>query len=501
MLRRPWPYLIVGALASFVASNRTAGLLARTFGRDLPPTILAALADPRALWHVVGVVGGLTLFGVGVLLFTVGRRSPAPPPTSRTPRPAPGPVAPRAAHTPSGPRPLPSPPRTPLPGTPPPRTPPQRDAFAPLPLTNDPTTAEETGEYERAGELYDQRRDDAAAARAYAQAARAAEAGSPERTSLVNRCLNRARKAGKHQIAVELLADIGEIWQAIDLARASGDARTTAALLQRAGDHAGAASVLSAAGDIAGAAQMMVDAGNMRGALEFLAVEDPAAGAKLAVDQGDFARAVELYQKAGQPGEAAALLFEEEPKRAGELYLEAGDFISAAGSFEHAGAKTEAAQAWLRAGQPERAAPLLEALGDDAGLARVRELEGDFLGAARILLRLGRVEEAHKMLGRLPVEVLKSPGATLVAADCLMQWARADEAIPILIDVLQHEGLDEGLQCETCYLLGVAYLGKRETERAEALLHQVVLLDPSYRDAKRLLARLGKKTQPPGAPD
>jgi tetratricopeptide (TPR) repeat protein len=513
--RRPWIYLIPGVLILLVASNRTAGLLARTLRPYLPPFALAALADPRALWHVVGVIAGLALVGAGAFVWFLGRREP-PPLTSNTPRP--GSAAPSFGHTPSAARPKPAPPRTPsasrprpvpphtpLPGTPAPRTPPQhtppRASFEPLPLTNDAKTAEETGEYERAGELYDRRHDDGAAARAYAKAARDAVPGSPERTSLVNRCLNRARKAGNQQIAIELLADVGEMHQAIELARSSGDARTTAALMRRAGDHAGAAGVLSAAGDTAGAAQIMVEAGNVNGALEFLAVEDPAAAAKLAVENGDFERAVELYLKAGQPGEAAALVFEEDPRRAGELYLQAGDAISAAGAFEHAGSKADAAEAWLRAGQPERANPLFEALGDDAGLARSRELAGDFLGATRILLRLGRLEDAQQTLGRLSAEELITPAASILAADCLMQAHRVDEAIPVLLDILQHANLDETLQCESCYLLGVAYLGKHENARAESLLHQVTLLNPQYRDARRLLARIGKKTLPPEAPD
>jgi tetratricopeptide (TPR) repeat protein len=476
---RPWPYLViiaVGVVISLAASNRTPGLIIPLIWRALSPAN-SALADPRALWHLVGVIAGLALIGTGTILWGLGRRAPA---------------APLPTHTPSKPPPRPS--RSPaLPPTMlPMRIPSRHDMLPVLALTNDAQTTEETGEYEQAGELYDRRHDDGAAARAYAKAALQAEAGSPERASLVNRCLNRARQAGNDQIAAELLADIGEIWQAIDLARASGNARMTAALMQRAGDHAGAAGVLAAAGDAAGAAQVMVDAGNVQGAIEFLAVEDPAAGAKLAADQCDFDRAVELYVKAGLPGEAAALLFEEKPKRAGELFLQAGNFISAADCFEHSGAKSEAAQAWLWAEKPERAAPLLEALGDHAGLARCRELEGDFIAATRLLLRLGRPEEAHKMLGRLPVEALQAPAPSLLAANCLMQTGRVDEAIPILHGVRQHEQLEEALQCETCYLLGVAYLGKQQTAQAASFLYQVTLLNPEYRAARRLLARLGK---------
>ncbi len=474
--RRNWPYLIViavGAVTSLAASNRTPGLIVPLIWAALSPTNPGAPADPRAPWHVVGVLAGLTLVATGGLTWLFGRRDPA---------------APLPAHTPANPGPLRSRPPTlsPL------RIPSQHDMLPVLALTNDAQTTEETGEYEQAGELYDLRRDAGSAARAYAKAALAAADGSWQRASLVSRCLNRAREAGNHKIAADLLADIGEIWQAIDLARASGNARMTAALMQRAGDSAGAASVLASAGDAAAAAQVMVDAGNVNGAIEFLAVENPAAGAKLAAAQSDFDRAVELYVKAGQPAEAAALLFEEKPKRAGELYLLAGDFISAAGCFEYSGSKAEAAQAWLWAEKPERAAPLLEALGDNAGLARCRELEGDFIGATRLLLRLGRPEEAQKMLGRLPVEALQTPVPSVLAASCLMQTGRVDEAIPILHRVRQREQLEETLQCETCYLLGVAYLGKHQTAEAASFLYQVTLLDPEYRAAKRLLARLSK---------
>ena len=55
------------------AVARTAGLLARTLRPYLPPFALAALADPRALWHVVGVIAGLALVGAGafVVAFTL----------------------------------------------------------------------------------------------------------------------------------------------------------------------------------------------------------------------------------------------------------------------------------------------------------------------------------------------------------------------------------------------------------------------------------------------
>jgi Tfp pilus assembly protein PilF len=45
-------------------------------------------------------------------------------------------------------------------------------------------------------------------------------------------------------------------------------------------------------------------------------------------------------------------------------------------------------------------------------------------------------------------------------------------------------------------LLGVAFLGKQQTAQAESLLRQVTLLNPKYRAARLLLARLNKKTLP-----
>jgi hypothetical protein len=59
---------------------------------------------------------------------------------------------------------------------------------------------------------------------------------------------------------------------------------------------------------------------------------------------------------------------------------------------------------------------------------------------------------------------------------------------------LQHAELEEALQCETCYLLGLACLGKQQTDQAEALLRQVTLLDPDYRAVKRLLTSLRTTT-------
>ena len=131
---------------------------------------------------------------------------------------------------------------------------------------------------------------------------------------------------------------------------AAGNAHDVAAMCYvRAGDQAKAAECWLVTGEFLRAADVLERLGRKK--------EAAAARARFHTEQGEFQAAAEQWLAAGDPGRAAAQ-FEQlgEWVRAAESWLAAGESGRAAARFEQAGECARAAESWLAAGDLDRAA-------------------------------------------------------------------------------------------------------------------------------------------------
>ena len=167
-----------------------------------------------------------------------------------------------------------------------------------------------------------------------------------------------------------------------------------------------------------------------------------AAAARVAAERGDSERAAELYVRARDPERAAGMLESLGRKRdamrlRAERLRDHGDSGAAALHFERAGEWLDAAELFRVAGEDERAAACYERSSAWGQAAEIYESLGEARRAALNFARAERFEEAAACFAGLgdseaEVEMLERGGAFLRAARMHRNAGRASEAVAAL---------------------------------------------------------------------
>ncbi len=273
-------------------------------------------------------------------------------------------------------------------------------------------------------------------------------------------------------------------WGLWSLLRGSNPDRAMARRLARRGDPGGAADLYLRAGDLKQALRLYERAHAWPEA------------ARVALRLGNKARAAELFKKAGhQHLEEAARLFSSQG-----LQDEARQCYHAlARWFTERNRYNDAVGAWMRAGEPERAARAArlaltrgrinpstgefkaarraaESTRDHELTARLLETEGDYLGAAEAWMRAGKPEaaaEAWVRMGKLEeaAEALDRAGRKREAAQLLLRAERQLATSLIQATAVSGSAQKRDLEKIAARLLPRLEELGMDQERVEVLLH------------------------------
>lgn len=218
-----------------------------------------------------------------------------------------------------------------------------------------------------------------------------------ERAGQLEKAANMYMKAGDSGMAALLYRDAGKFDRAAEAFAQDGRHDSAAELFEQTGMLVQAAEQWRAAGELARAARVLAEAGASEEAALLNAEQAERAGQAAAAAEhweaaGNLPRALELYQKVGNVA-ASARLAEQlgNIELAAQLRNENGDFQAAGEHFEVLGMPRDAAFAFGRAGDVNKAVELL---------AQVQ----DWFTIARTYLSHQRTEEARKVLRRLRPE-------------------------------------------------------------------------------------------------
>lgn len=330
----------------------------------------------------------------------------------------------------------------------------------------------ETGEFKQAGELrlsqgqvelalglFENARDlgkvalcqlrlkkPAQAARAYRELGRLAEAAhyfeSAGHWADAAACLH---QLGCDREAAELYERADQLDQAAEILDSIGDADNAARLYARARMGAQAARALLGSGErtpakLRRAAELLQGAGATRRAAEcWIEAGELRRGAELFEQEEDFERAAEAYAGA-EVWSSAAMAYEKAGalEQARDAYERAGNRMRAARMNLSLGHKLEAAQTFYELGAYERAADVLQTIGDDAPdrrtatllLGRIFHEKGLFERARDTLLAIRpespRGKEDLELL-ELLADALERAGESMEALDVLEQIVEVDE--------------------------------------------------------------------------
>ncbi|MFH1017906.1 MAG: protein kinase [Pseudomonadota bacterium] len=187
--------------------------------------------------------------------------------------------------------------------------------------------------------------------------------------------------AGDYARAAQLYAECARHADSARLFAKAGDRRHAAEIYEQLGDLAKAAALFGQEGDQEAAKRLNAESLFQQGRLK--------ESAELFEEIGDFTRAAELHKDLNQDSEAARI-YEKggDFQMAAELYDQMERYPEAARAYEQAKIYEKAVEAYRRAGVPEKEIELLEQSGDRVGLASV-------------LHRLGRRDEALKVLEQM----------------------------------------------------------------------------------------------------
>ncbi len=385
----------------------------------------------------------------------------------------------------------------------------------------------------------------------------------------MDRAVAREKKRGSFLAAGRLYEDAEKLPQAVEAYTEGQEYHAAAAVLERMGKHEKSAEMYLQAGDYKKSAQIFAQAGKPgRAATLFLEKGNTLEAARLFGIAQDWAKAAELYSRSGYPLRAAeafekkgdflkaaechekhfmenvsyattysstaASVDQKSALLAGRLYEKAGDlnrafqiyskgsyFKEAAAALSALGQHAKAAELFMRAEDPEKAADAFEQAGDAVKSATLRgevalkadrvpeaaaffQKGQDYLRAAELFESVGMLAEAagayeagdsHAAAGGVYVRAgLKDRAAASyeragefeTAAKFYEESGNGAKAI----ELYERAGLT--------FKSGEAAAKSGDRDKAIALLQRVAPQDESYRAATETLARLFLEGGMPG---
>lgn len=274
-------------------------------------------------------------------------------------------------------------------------------------------------------------------------------------------------KAGEPGRAAELMIRARNYEQAFHLALVSGNETLAEEIMTRhlPGQGYHLLSVVQDSGDV------LVQYGDF-----FMRHNDPDIASMAFERVEDWDRAAEAYEKAGNI------------ERSAELYFKMGRYEKAAPLFENAGQYGTAADTYYK-------------LKNMAKAAENYEKDGDYYKAGRLYQFLGDHEKAVSDLQKISTDAPEYLKATGIISQAFIKIGLYDLAKKRIDEVLNayqlsHDNLDVFTE------IAAALMEIGALERAKKMLENIISIDFSREEAKKLLVQLQKKeaVSPPPAP-
>jgi eukaryotic-like serine/threonine-protein kinase len=385
--------------------------------------------------------------------------------------------------------------------------------------------------------------------------------GSRYAEAKVERAVAREKKRGSFLAAGRLYEDAEKLPQAVEAYTAGQEYHAAAAVLERMGKHEKSAEMYLQAGDYKKSAQIFAQAGKPgRAAVLFLEKGNTLEAARLFGIAQDWGKAAELYSRSGYPLRAAeafekmgdylkaaechekhfmenvsysttysstaASVDQKSALLAGRLYEKAGDlsrafqiyskgsyFKEAAAALSALGQHAKAAELFMRAEDPEKAAHAYEQAGDAVRAATLRgevALKADRIPEAAAFFQKGqdylRAAELFESVGMLAEaagayeagDSYAAAGGVYVRAGLKDRAAASYERAGEFETAAKfYEESGNGAKAIELYeragltfKSGEAAAKSGDRDKAIALLQRVAPQDESYRAATETLARL-----------
>ena len=371
--------------------------------------------------------------------------------------------------------------------------------------------AEKKGSFRESGELYFSARHYLEAAKVFVKTE---DYESAANACLLNNDFSNAAKCfvhtGDHEKAAELFIKARDFNNAPENLMTLGKAGEAAPLFAKGGDALKSAQCYSQAGFHQKAGELLFEAQQYEQAGPFLVktLQERSSRRDKSLTAREDAVSVNISRMA-----AASFLKADQKLQAARSFELGGLYAESAEIFEEIGEKVKASDLFMKAGNTNAAARILESSNDAGeGALRIAEAfleEGKPVEAAEIFARAGEWEKAAGIfmendLPELAVETYKKHGDMKSAADLLEKIGKLEEAASMLMaDGKAEEAariygkLGEKEREIEAFLAGGAHfeagrsyleLGK-ETEATEAL-QQVDETSPNAREAKRLLGEI-----------
>lgn len=368
--------------------------------------------------------------------------------------------------------------------------------------------SEKSGEFLRAGELYEQIERYKKAIDMYLRA------GAVERASRIYlEKFNNFEKAlkvfldnekydlagelcaqeGKHQLAGEYLEKAGKIYESAQNYEKAGDFARSAILYEKAGFLEESAICYGKIGQFAKAGQLMEQV--WKSQLEHFKSKGSAELKKKLENLAK--RTAYFYKQAGDLKKSAQVLEQAGMfKYAGELYLLAGDLEKAGEMFYQSGEHLKSADLLEQAGQKQKAdeirAQYHQNQGDLLKSAQHYERAGDYLTAADLYAGLGEMKKAGELYlkggdSRTAAETFYACGELARAGEAYENLGNYEMAIQIYQELGELKKLSQLYEkLEDFYNSALCYFQLGAKEKALTLLKQISPQDPNYLSALEL---------------
>jgi tetratricopeptide (TPR) repeat protein len=313
---------------------------------------------------------------------------------------------------------------------------------------------------------------------AIGEEASGAGAQAPEKQAELRKLYRMAgnlyERAGRLERAEQILVKGGLHGPAAEIALRRGRGAEAASLFLEAREPVRAAQVMRGLGDDAGAARVLAEHHRDRGetaeaARQFEAAGDPLAAGELYRLLEDHARAGTCFERQGEHGQAA------------EMFQLAGDRARAAESFERAERYAEAAECWALAGDDQREAE---------ALARA----GEHLRAGEIHQRAGRIDEAIKVLQKVPAEGDQGVAAAALLGEIFRERGMYSLAIKKLRHALGSAEIGPA-NAGAFHELACCHEANAELQQAHDLYEKILAFDYHHADAGERLARVKEQLE------